>query len=69
MSLGPGVPDPPVGIPVALQISRHRIRSDGKVIAQPGAGYGARRFTVYDGRQGAKTWPLADLIILLPREG
>ena len=35
MSLGSGVPDPPVGVPVALQSSRHRIRGDLKVIARP----------------------------------
>ncbi len=35
ISLGPGVPDPPVGIPVALQSRRHRIRGDLKVIARP----------------------------------
>ncbi len=35
MSLGPGVPDPPVGIPVALQTSRHRNRGDLKDIARP----------------------------------
>ena len=35
MSLGPGVPDPPVGIPVALQSARHQIPDDLEVIAQP----------------------------------
>ena len=35
MSLGRGVPDPPVGIPVALQNNRHRIGDGLEVIARP----------------------------------
>ncbi len=35
MSLGPGVPDPPAGIPAALQSTRHQIPDGLEVIAQP----------------------------------
>ncbi|MEA3276111.1 MAG: integrase core domain-containing protein, partial [Pseudomonadota bacterium] len=35
MSLGPGVPDPPAGIPVVLKSTRHRIRDGQEIIARP----------------------------------
>ena len=35
MSLGPGVPDPPAGIPAALQSTRHQIPDGLELIAQP----------------------------------
>ena len=35
MALGPGVPDPPAGIPVALQSSRHRIGDGVEGVARP----------------------------------
>ena len=34
-SLGPGVPDPPLGVPVPLQSKRHAIGDLGRVIATP----------------------------------
>lgn len=35
MSLGPGVPDPPAGIPAALRSAVHQIRAGLKAIARP----------------------------------
>jgi hypothetical protein len=34
-SLGPGVPDPPAGIPAPLQSERHGIRDLGRLIVTP----------------------------------
>jgi putative transposase len=34
-SLGPGIPDPPPGLPAALQIHRHRMPNHLKVIIRP----------------------------------
>lgn len=35
MSLGPGVPDPPIGIPVPIQRDRHRLGNALKIVVAP----------------------------------
>jgi putative transposase len=35
MSLGPGIPQPPVSLPAALQAHRHRTAAHQRVVARP----------------------------------
>ena len=35
MSLGPGVPDPPIGVPVPIQRDRHRLGNALKIVVAP----------------------------------